>query len=200
MHTRTRRKPRQERALLTAASILQATERLAREDGFARLETARIAAVAGVSIGSLYQYFANLDAILLNLYEERSASVAHAMKAAMVKALGEPPAQALPSVMRLILRLHEEHHLILHRMVDEVPQLQLAKHPASLRRLVHGSVAAYLKQHRLQLQPAVLNRKAFFLENMVLGCIKSYLDDTRRIPRQAFIADLSALCIGYVQN
>lgn len=171
---------------------------MAREQGFLRLETARIAAAADISIGSLYQYFANLEGILLMLYEQRSATVAHHMKAAMVKALDVSPRQALPDVMWLILRQHEKHHLILHRMVDEVPQLNLAHHPASLRNLVHGSVNAYLKHQNLALTAADLSRKAFFLENIVLGCIRSYLDDSRKITRKAFITDLTQVCIHYI--
>lgn len=193
-----RRKPRQDRAIFTVASILDATELLARRSGFVKLETARIAATAGVSIGTLYQYFANLEAILLRLYEERSAAVAHAMKAAMVKALNQPPEQALPEVMWLILRLHEKHHLILHRMVEEVPQLRLQHHPASLGNLVNGSISAYLRHQSLGLKPGDLNRKAFFIESVGLGCVRNYLNDSRRITKRAFIADLTRITVHYV--
>lgn len=195
-----RRVPRQSRAHVTLASILEATERLAARDGFHRLETARIAAAAGISIGSLYQYFANLEAIVLALYEERTAEIARAMKTAMVSIVDQPPEVALPGVMDLILRLHERHRLIVHRMVAEMPQMNLRSHPTSVDRLTHGSVMAYLKHRDPSLSAATLRRKAFFLERVVLGCVRSYLDDPADVPRQAFIRDLAGICVRYVES
>ncbi|HWY24693.1 MAG TPA: TetR/AcrR family transcriptional regulator [Nevskia sp.] len=196
----TRRRPKQERARLTVASILEATEILAREGGFMNLETSRIAARAGISVGSLYQYFANLQSILLSLYEKHSMEVAYKMKSAMVTALDQPPEQALLEVMWVILRLHERHHMILHRMADEVPQLNLAHHPTSLKNLIHGSVSAYLKHQQLAASTAELNRKARILESIVFGCIKDYLDDPGNISKAALVKDLNAICVHYIRT
>lgn len=193
-----RRRPRQQRAYVTVANILEATERLAERNGFLKLETAKIAAEAGISIGSLYQYFPNLETIVLTLYEERSAELARSMKAAMVGILDQPAEVALPGVMDLILRLHEKNRLILRRMPDEMPQLNLGRHPASLDHLTRGSVANYLRHQNQSLKPAELNRKVFFLEKIVLGCIRSYVDDPRDISRKAFVRDLAAVCVPYV--
>ena len=195
-----RRTPKQERARLTVASILEATEILAREGGFMNLETSRIAAKAGISVGSLYQYFANLQSILLSLYEKHSTEVAYKMKSAMVNALDRPPELALLEVMRVILRLHERHQLILHQMVDEVPQLNLVHHPTSLKNLIHGSVSAYLKHQRLVQSTAELNRKARILESIVFGCIRDYLDDPGNITKAAFVKDLNAICVHYIRT
>lgn len=195
-----RRTPKQERGRLTVASILEATEILAREAGFMNLETSRIAARAGISVGSLYQYFANLQSILLSLYEKHSTEVAYKMKSAMVNALDQPPEQALLEVMWVILRLHERHHMILHRMVDEVPQLNLAHHPTSLKNLIHGSVSAYLKHQQLAGSAAELNRKTRMLESIVFGCIKDYLDDPGPMSKAAFVKDLNAICVHYIRT
>ncbi len=195
-----RRTPKQERGRLTVASILEATEILAREGGFMRLETARIAAKAGISVGSLYQYFANLQSILLSLYEKHSTEVAYKMKSAMVNALDQPPEQALLEVMWVILRLHERHHMILHQMVDEVPQLNLAHHPTSLKNLIHGSVSAYLRHQKLAGSTAELNRKARILESIVFGCIKDYLDDPGSMTKAALVKDLNAICVHYIRT
>ena len=199
-HDQRRRRPRQQRAYITLANILEATERLAERDGFMRLETARIAAAAGISIGSLYQYFPNVEAIVLTLYEERSAEVARSLKSAMAAIVDQPPEVALPGVMELILRLHEKNRLILHRMADDMPHLKLPQHPASLDRLMRGSVGQYLKFRNPALKPAELNRKVFFLEKMTLGCIRSYLDDPRDISRKAFVRDLVGVCVPYVSR
>jgi AcrR family transcriptional regulator len=64
-----RRIPSQGRAQLTVNSIVQAAQQLLDEDGPQALTTRRIAERAGVSIGSLYQYFPNREAIVVQLFE-----------------------------------------------------------------------------------------------------------------------------------
>lgn len=64
-----RRTPQQERAENTVSSILLAAEKLLSEDQDMSFTTNHIAELAGVSIGSLYQYFPNKEAILARLVE-----------------------------------------------------------------------------------------------------------------------------------
>lgn len=66
-----RRTPKQERAQATVDAILQATAQLLVADGgVARLSTNRIAKRAGVSVGTLYQYFPDKEAIVQALGEQ----------------------------------------------------------------------------------------------------------------------------------
>lgn len=60
-----RRTPQRGRALETVEVIFEATARILQADGLAGLNTNRIAEVAGVSVGAIYGYFPNKDAILL---------------------------------------------------------------------------------------------------------------------------------------
>jgi AcrR family transcriptional regulator len=62
-----RRIPRQQRAQETCEAILAATIRLLRQDDAAPLSTNHIAQQAGLSIGTLYQYFPHKEAVLLAL-------------------------------------------------------------------------------------------------------------------------------------
>jgi AcrR family transcriptional regulator len=62
-----RKQPRQARSALLVADILEAAARVLARDGARRFTTARVAERAGVSVGSLYQYFPNKEAILFRL-------------------------------------------------------------------------------------------------------------------------------------
>lgn len=64
-----RRTPRQERARVTVDAILEATAQLLTQDGIGALSTNKIAKRAGVSVGTLYQYFSSKEAILMALGE-----------------------------------------------------------------------------------------------------------------------------------
>lgn len=65
-----RKKPRQQRACATWDAILEAAAQLFGEQGYVATTTNKIAERAGVSIGSLYQYFPNKDALLVALAEQ----------------------------------------------------------------------------------------------------------------------------------
>ena len=70
-----RRQPRQARALATRAAIFEATTQILEADGEAGFNTNRVAERAGVSIGTLYQYFGSKQAILAAMAREENARI-----------------------------------------------------------------------------------------------------------------------------
>ncbi|MCB9586346.1 MAG: TetR/AcrR family transcriptional regulator [Polyangiaceae bacterium] len=66
-----RRTPQQARSRETVLTILVAAARVLQQHGFKRLSTNRVAKVAGVSVGSLYQYFSGKEDLLSQLAERR---------------------------------------------------------------------------------------------------------------------------------
>ncbi|MGL6291802.1 MAG: TetR/AcrR family transcriptional regulator [Silanimonas sp.] len=62
-----RKQPRQPRSRFTVDAMVEAATRILERDGLAALTTNRVAELAGVSVGSLYQYFPNKDALLAAL-------------------------------------------------------------------------------------------------------------------------------------
>src|SRR6188768_515402 len=79
-----RRQPRQARSRDTVDALLEAAARVFRREGF-RATTNRVAAEAGVSIGSLYEYFPNKQALLAALAERHVASAEAEVGAALVE-------------------------------------------------------------------------------------------------------------------
>lgn len=65
-----RKQPRQSRSTRLVADVLEAAARVLVKEGAHRFTTARVAETAGVSVGSLYQYFPNKQAILFRLQTE----------------------------------------------------------------------------------------------------------------------------------
>ncbi|GAA4975258.1 TetR/AcrR family transcriptional regulator [Streptomyces hyderabadensis] len=115
-----RRKPRQVRAELTRERILSAAAHVFADYGYAAGTTNRIAERAGMSIGSLYQYFPNKDAILAELL------VRHIDRGAWTGAdeLDMAPG-SLPEVVRSLVRDAIDHHRddpqLLRIMFEEAP-------------------------------------------------------------------------------
>ncbi|HEV2677937.1 MAG TPA: TetR/AcrR family transcriptional regulator [Aliidongia sp.] len=70
-----RKSPAQSRAVETVAAVLEAAARILEERGFAGYTTNAVAERAGVSIGSLYQYFPGKDALMVALIERETATL-----------------------------------------------------------------------------------------------------------------------------
>lgn len=113
-----RRKPRQVRAELTRERILTAAAHVFSEHGYAAGTTNRIAERARVSIGSLYQYFPNKDAILAELM------VRHIDRGTLTQAdrIDLSPG-SLETMVRVLVRDAVDHHRddpqLLRIMVEE---------------------------------------------------------------------------------
>jgi AcrR family transcriptional regulator len=85
-----RKRPVQARAQQTRDRVLEAAARVFARHGYAAGTTNRIAAEAGLSIGSLYQYFPNKDAILVELVRRHLAEGTAAIVERLARAGGLP--------------------------------------------------------------------------------------------------------------
>src|SRR5213082_1988183 len=74
-----RKRPRQDRSKATVDAILTATARILMADGYDRASTNRIALAAGVSVGSLYQYFPSKEALVAALVENHLGRMREAL-------------------------------------------------------------------------------------------------------------------------
>jgi AcrR family transcriptional regulator len=120
-----RRRPVQERSSVTVDAILQAAAELFCALGYDRASTNRIAERAGVSIGSLYQYFANKEAILGALLERHHREV-HAVVEDSLAELENPEVpldEALELLLTRLVDLHAEDPELTRVLSEEVPHL-----------------------------------------------------------------------------
>lgn len=192
-----RKLPRQRRSEMTVRSILDATLKVAAVEGFRNLSSAEIARKAGVSVGSLYQYFPTVEAILLAVYEEAAGRVNTKFRSKMLDCMHAPMEVAGRKTLQLLLDEYESNELVLHQLPLEVPQLMIAPGTASLERLVGADIRLYLLQFR-QLTEQDVEGAVFFLEGMIVGSMRNYLVRRPRMTRKAFIDDLVSMTAGFM--
>lgn len=85
-----RKQPRQARAKATVDAIFEATIQVLLSDGLSRLTTTRVADRAGVSVGTMYQYFPQKHALLFALLQQHLETVSEAVFAACARCRGMP--------------------------------------------------------------------------------------------------------------
>jgi AcrR family transcriptional regulator len=99
----TRKEPRQARSTSLVADILQAAAQVLADEGAQRFTTARVAEKAGVSVGSLYQYFPNKAAILFRLQAEEWRSTT-ALLRGILENRATPPLERLRAAVHAFVR------------------------------------------------------------------------------------------------
>ncbi|MGY5775823.1 TetR/AcrR family transcriptional regulator [Rhizobium sp. LEGMi135b] len=77
-----RKSPRQGRSIATVDAIFEATIQVLLSDGLIRFNTTRVARRAGVSVGTLYQYFSNKQALLFAVLERHLVMLTEAIEKA----------------------------------------------------------------------------------------------------------------------
>jgi len=140
-----RRVPRQERSRANVDALLDATARLLREDGYAALTTNRIAERAGVSIGTLYQFFPGKEAVVAALAERRMQSHFATVREELAAELAESnPDAAFELLVRRIAKMLGADHRLHAVLLREVPFLKETQ-------LVRESVDALVRATRAQI-------------------------------------------------
>src|SRR6516165_964741 len=103
-----RRKPTQARARATMDTIFEATARIIERDGVGVLNTNRIAERAGISIGTLYEYFPNEDAILVAMARQRIAEDERLVRQALTRAEADQNVSLARRAIQTMVALHAD--------------------------------------------------------------------------------------------
>lgn len=197
-----RKKPTQARAQHTVESILRATAHILRTSGWDACNTNAVAKRAGVSIGSLYQYFPSKEALVAALAEE------HATEGlgVLMQAVSAAPRGTLSfeETVRHYIRAMVALHAVdpkLHRvLVEQVPRLKGGYEV--VRRVSQQSaelVRAYLETQREHLRAVDLDVATFMLVTAVESVAHlQVLDRPRQLDQEALVEELCQLVLGYL--
>src|ERR1700684_3017742 len=95
-----RKTPRQARSVATVDAIFEATIQVLLADGARGLTTSRVAERAGVSVGTMYQYFPHKQSLLYAVLQQHLAAVAGAVEAACLLHRGQPVAAMIEGLVK----------------------------------------------------------------------------------------------------
>ncbi|EIM72244.1 transcriptional regulator [Nitratireductor aquibiodomus RA22] len=149
--TNPRKLPRQERSKATVEAILIAATQVLIEEGYEGATTARVAERAGVSVGSLYQYFPNKEALVGTLVERHADEIVTIMH----RALRDTAHRTLADGIRAVIRAGAEAHRIqpvLHKILyEQVPRVGRLGKAMDTHRKVTAEIEGFLRIHANEL-------------------------------------------------
>lgn len=180
-----RRAPRQARSKATVAAIREAAARVLVAEGYERATTNRIAEVAGVSIGTLYQYFDSRDAILDALAEDLLAAVISAANDAMRPPEGGDLVERLDRVVTGVLRVVARYPSVL-RHLDAVPESSFRASLTHAKALGRAFLLRFLDAHAGEVRVHDLALTARILTDLGEGVLYNLSpdDDVDRVGRE----------------
>jgi AcrR family transcriptional regulator len=160
-----RKAPRQSRSQATVTAILDATARILLERGFAAASTNAVAELAGVSVGSLYQYFPNKEALIAALHARHGEQMMQVIQRALTEAMDATLDDALSGLIEATVEAHRVD-ADLHRVLEERfgHHDRDAKHDEYLG-VMEERIVALLARHRDQIAVPDLKLAAFMLMN-----------------------------------
>ena len=200
--TNPRKSASQERSRATVQALLDATARVLTREGYDRASTNRIAATAGVSVGSLYQYFPNKEALVAALVARHNREMLDLLREALKEVASLDLATAIAKLVRAAVDAHRVDPA-LHRVFDEqVPRMgQLAKIEA-LQGETFQLVRSYLEERRDEISVRDLDSTTSILVTTVEALTHQFVIHRPGAPerdRDRFIDEVTRLVVGYLQ-
>jgi len=151
VRTTPRKHPRQERSRATVDALLEATARVLVKRGFDGLTTNLVADAAGVSIGSLYQYFPNKAALVGALIEKHVDDMMSLCLSELARVAQLPMAQAIRCMIELMIRAHAVDPELHRVLTEQVPRVGRMAKLLEVDAMCHRMVAALLAARKPEL-------------------------------------------------
>lgn len=172
-----RKQPKQARSIATVEAILEAAAQVFCEQGYTGGTTDKVAIRAGVSIGSLYQYFPNKEALLLALaerhMEEGFLLIREKLAAALIT---QPPLkQLLRHFVEALIVLHQVNpdlHRVLFNEAPLPPSFTAEKEAAE--RKFAGELVALFQQYP-EVKAEDMSVSCYLLVQAVEGLVHGYI-------------------------
>lgn len=158
-----RKQAKQERSRHTVEALLQATARVLSREGYDKASTNRIAEVAGVNIGSLYQYFPNKDALVAALIDRHIDELRGVMNESMTTLLMNPAPLAARAVVEAYLKLHQLDPALNKVLLEQVPRVARLNPMIRVRLAIIDVTRGFLAARRSEIDVDDVDLAAFVI-------------------------------------
>ncbi len=140
-----RKQPQQARSAELVAAILDAAVQVLAQQGAQRFTTARVAEKAGVSVGSLYQYFPNKAAILFRLQSDEWRQTTDLMRV-ILEDVQKPPLERLRALVHAFLRSECDEAAMRVALNDAAPLYREAPEAQAARAAGQRTVQVFMRE------------------------------------------------------
>lgn len=194
-----RKVPQQQRSREMVERILAAGRDVVLRDGYDAASTNRIAAEAGVSPGSLYQYFPDKEAVLSAIVDRYVDDVSKRVTAALADRFDETGPQMVRATLNALLDALEENTELLRVVADELPRKENSARASALEQRITDLLSAYLAARRpLMRRDLTPSTAAWIAVRAIENLTVRYVLEQPPIDRETFVGELERLMTAYL--
>ncbi|MCG8592466.1 MAG: TetR/AcrR family transcriptional regulator [Proteobacteria bacterium] len=180
--------------------ILEATARVLVEEGEECTTTNRVAKRAGVSIGSLYQYFPNKQALVRALFERHLAQAEAMRPPALRPGSDVPLEERVRLAIRWLLDVHAADPALHQVLTGIAPRVLGSEALRAFERAYHHVLRGVLEPYADELRPKNLELAAFVvaqcMESLIHGAVVHH---PTLLDRDELAREMTTLLVGYLR-
>jgi AcrR family transcriptional regulator len=194
---RPRKKPVQKRSQVTVDAIVEAAARIFVKEGYASATTNRIAELAGVSVGSLYEYFPNKASLLAALIARQVETMTTLMRERLAAVHGGPLREIVATIARAVIEAHYQNLELNRLLIAGTQRVAHWRHieevSFTLADLIRDALA------HLIADPVRLEHVAFTVETVVEALLQRAILFAHRLPGYRLEEEIASVLMGYVE-
>jgi AcrR family transcriptional regulator len=199
--TNPRKEASQERSRATVDALVEATARILVREGFDKASTNRIAEVAGVSVGSLYQYFPSKEALVAAVIERHRQQIEQAVRGELAEAANQPIKQGVRTLVAMAVKAHRIDPKLHRVLAEQIPRVGRLEKAETFNRENHALFRAYLESHRDEIRAADLELAAFICVTAIEAVTHNAVLHHKMVSEEAMDAlvdEATRLVLGYL--
>jgi AcrR family transcriptional regulator len=202
--TNPRKNASQQRSRATVDALVQATARILVKEGFDKASTNRIAEVAGVSVGSLYQYFPSKEALVVAVIDRHNQEIMATVRAELAEAMRQPVEKGVRKLVAVAVKAHRVDPKLHRVLAEQIPRVGKLENAGTFNQENYAVFRSYLETRRDELRVCDLELASFICvtsiealtHNAVLHHSKALSDDAM----EALIEEGTRLVVGYLKG
>ncbi len=198
VRTTPRKRPRQARSRATVDAILAATAQVLVADGYDRTSTNRVAERAGVSVGSLYQYFPNKEALVGELVDRFSKHITELVVGQLAELSEEPPERVTRALVSAMVRVKREDPRLARVLREQIPRVGRMQRYERELAIVVQAAEAYLSRWRERLRHEDLAAAAFVAVHTVDAVTHAAVTGDGPLDDDALVEHVTSLLLSYL--
>ncbi|WBL75572.1 TetR/AcrR family transcriptional regulator [Bradyrhizobium xenonodulans] len=200
--TTPRKNASQERSRGTVDALVEATARILVKDGFEKTSTNRIAEIAGVSIGSLYQYFPSKEALVAAVIDRHNEEIMAIVRTTLAEVADMPIEKAVRRLVTVAIDAHRikpELHRVLAEQIPRAGKLDVE----AFDREVHTLVRGYFENHRKEMRKIDLDVATFICVSTIEAVAHNIvLNQAEALPEKkvkVLVDETTRMVVGFLR-
>lgn len=194
----------QERSRATVDALVEATARILVREGFDKASTNHIAEVAGVGIGSLYQYFPSKEALVAAVIERHNLEIGLTVRGELAELATCPLAQGVRKLIAVAVKAHAVDPKLHRVLAEQIPRVGRLDNVEAFNSRNYTLFREYLESRRDEIGTSNLGLASFvcvttieaLTHNAVLHGSKVLSDDDM----EALVDEGTRLIVGYLKG